>query len=170
MTTSETTEAPSPTGITYELRSFIGIESKPATYVIERHAVERFACAIGDPNPLYTDEITARNSSYGGLIAPPTFVRSLLPGAYPRPYPEPFAHILDGGSKYRFYFPVRVGDRITVTRKITGLSEKHGRLGTMLFRVSEISYVNQLGQKVATQATTTITYGDGAKDPGVDGH
>ena len=112
------------TVINEELRSFIGVDSNPVTYEIERHAVERFACAVGDPNPLYTDEIAARKSTYGGLIAPPTFLRSLLPGAYPKPYPEPFAHILDGGSKYRFRVPVRVGDRITVTRKIVDLFEK----------------------------------------------
>ena len=156
--------------VTEKIRSFIGLESIPVTYEIERHAVERFACAIGDPNPLYSDEVKARESSYGGLISPPTFLRSLLPGAYPRQYPEPFAHILDGGSKYRFYEPARVGDRITVTRKITDLFEKTGRMGTMLFKISEISYVNQLGRLVANQTTTTITYGTGEKDAGVGDH
>ena len=164
MTTSEKS------ALNDELRSFIGVESTPVTYEIERHAVERFANAVGDPNPLHADEIAARNSSYGGLIAPPTFFRSLLPGAYPKPYPEPFAHILDGGSKYRYREPVRVGDRITVTRKIIDLFEKQGRLGTMLFKIAEISYVNQLGQVAATQTTTTITYGTGEKDYGVGDH
>lgn len=164
MTTSEQSV------ITEELRSFIGLESKPVTYEIERHSVARFACAIGDPNPLAWDEVAARKSSYGGLIASPTFLRSLLPGDYPKPYPEPFAHILDGGSKYRFHEPVRVGDRITVVRKIIDLFEKHGRMGTMLFKISEISYVNQLDQLAATQTTTTITYGTGEKDPGLGDH
>ncbi len=164
MTTSEKSV------IDEELRSFIGTESNPVTYDIERHAVARFACAVGDPNPVYSDEIAARNSPYGGLIAPPTFFRSLLPGDFPKPYPEPFAHILDGGSKYRFFEPVRVGDQITVTRKIVDLFEKHGRMGTMLFKISETNYVNQLGQLAATQTTTTITYGTGEKDPGVGDH
>ena len=164
MNTSETT------AITQELRSFIGLESKPVTYEIERHAVERFACAVGDPNPLYTNEDMAKNSPYGGLIAPPTFFRSLLPGQYPTPYPEPFAHILDGGSSYKYLEPARVGDQITVTRKIVDLFEKHGKMGAMLFKISEISYVNQQGAAVATQTTTTITYGTGEKDQGIDQH
>jgi acyl dehydratase len=164
MTTSEKSV------ITDELLAFIGVESKPATYEIERHAVERFACAIGDPNPLYSNEISARSSSYGSLIAPPTFFRSLLPGDYPTTYPEPFAHILDGGSKYRYFEPVRVDDQISVVRKITDLFEKRGRMGTMLFKITEITYTNQHGQTVATQATTTITYGTGEKDSGVDSH
>ena len=48
-----TPEAPNETVITEELQSFIGLESVASTYDIERHAVERFAAAIGDPNPLY---------------------------------------------------------------------------------------------------------------------
>ena len=165
-----TSASPGDTVISDELRSFIGLESIPVSYDIERHAVERFAAAIGDPNPLYSDREVAEDSSYGSLIAPPTFFRSLLPGDYPTVYPEPFAHILDGGSKYRFNEPVRVGDQITVVRKITDLFEKHGRMGTMLFKISEISYTNQMERLVATQTTTTITYGTGEKDAGVGDH
>ncbi|MGY8879935.1 MAG: FAS1-like dehydratase domain-containing protein [Dehalococcoidia bacterium] len=137
-----TSVSPDDTVISEELRSFIDLESNAVTYEIERHAVERFACAIGDTNPFYTN----------------------------KPYPEPFAHILDGGSKYRYNEPVRVGDQITVVRKITDLFEKDGRMGTMLFKISEISYTNQEGRLVATQTTTTITYGTGAKDSGVGNH
>jgi acyl dehydratase len=158
------------THITNEMREFIGLDSAPMTYDVERHAVERFACAIGDDDPVYSDETFARSTEYGGLIAPPTFLRSLLPGKYPKPFPEPFAHILDGGSDYSFFEPLRVGDRITVTRSIQQLFEKSGRLGPMLFKVSEIRYVNQLGELVATQQTTTITYGTGEKDAGVGDH
>ncbi|MGY8881522.1 MAG: FAS1-like dehydratase domain-containing protein [Dehalococcoidia bacterium] len=165
-----TSVSPDDTVISEELRSFIDLESNAVTYEIERHAVERFACAIGDTNPFYTNKKFAESSSYGGLIAPPTFFRSLLPGDYPLPYPEPFAHILDGGSKYRYNEPVRVGDQITIVRKITDLFEKHGRMGTMLFKISEISYTNQEGRLVATQTTTTITYGTGEKDSGVGDH
>ncbi len=156
--------------ITDEMRAFIGVESGPRSYEISAWDIARFACAIGDDNPLYTDEAAARDSRHGGLIAPPTFLRSLIPGPYARRFPEPFAHILDAGSQYVFNHAVRAGDRITVTRKITDLFEKSGRLGTMLFKVTAISYVNQLGQTVATQTTTTITYGTGDKVPGIDDH
>ena len=165
-----TSSLPDGTVITDELRSFIGLESNPVTYEIERHAVERFACAIGDPNPIYSDRAAAERSPHGSLVAPPTFFRSLLPGGYPKPYPEPFAHILDGGSKYRFNEDVKVGDQITVVRKIVDLFEKHGRMGTMLFKIAEISYTNQEGRLVGTQTTTTITYGEGEKDDGVGDH
>ncbi len=149
---------------------FIGIKSHAKVYEIERGAVARFACATGDDNPLYYDEALARQTVYGGLIAPPTFLRSLLPGRYEQEFPEPFAHILDGGSQYRFYGPLRVGDRITVVRRVTDLFEKVGRLGPMLFKVTEITYTNHLGELVATQVVTTITYGEGPKDEGIGDH
>ena len=156
--------------ITPEMRAVIGVESEPRTYEVSAWDLARFACAIGDPNPAYSDEKAARDGAYGGLIAPPTFFRSLLPGPYPRWFDEPFAHILDGGSSYCFHHPVRAGDRVTVVRKLVDLFEKGGRLGPMLFKVAEIRYANQLGQLVATQTTTTITYGTGPKDPGVGDH
>jgi hypothetical protein len=55
-------------------------------------------------------------------------------------------------------------------RKITDLFEKHGRMGAMLFKISEISYTNQEGRLIGTQTTTTITYGTGEKDSGVGDH
>ena len=156
--------------ITDQMRSHIGVASKPMSYEISRWDVARFACAIGDANPLYTDEVAARESAIGGLVAPPTFPRSLLPGPGHEPFPEPFAHILDGGSKYRFYHPVRAGDVITVTRTLKDMFTKSGRLGTMLFKVREITYTNQLGQVVATQETTTITYGERSGDEAESGY
>ncbi len=154
--------------ITPEMRALIGVESAPATYDIEQGAVAKFAHAIGDQSPLYMNGLVARKSSYGGLIAPPTFLRSLIPGRYPKPLQLPFAYVLDGGSEYKFFAPVKVGDRLTVTRRIAEVAEKEGRLGRMLFIVSEIRYVNQLGETVATQKSTLINYGSGHRDPAID--
>ncbi len=151
---------PETSTITDEMRSHIGVESEPATYEVTRLDIGRFACAIGDENPLYGDEATARSSALGSLIAPPTILRSFLPGSTPEPFPEPFAHILDAGSSYRFLQPIRLGDTITVVRSLKELFTKSGRLGEMLFKVQEIKYTNQLGQLVAVQETTTITFGE----------
>ena len=60
--------------ITDEMRSFIGLESDPVTYVVEKHSIEHFARAIGESNPIYFDEQFAKDN-VGGIIAPPTFIR-----------------------------------------------------------------------------------------------
>lgn len=144
--------------ITREMRSLVGLKTAPVTYDIEKGAIRKFARAIGETNPVYYDEAAARRSSYGTIVAPPTFLRSLIPGLEPKPFPEPFKRVLDGGSAYRFYEPLRAGDQVTVVATLTDLFERSGRLGPMLFKLREIRYTNQHGRLAADQRTTTITY------------
>ena len=140
------------------LRNAIGLESDPITYEIEKGHIARFAEAIGDENPIYSDEIKARNSKYGGIIAPPTFYRALRPGSLPETAESPFTRNLDAGSDWEFFEPIRPGDRITVTIKLADVVEREGRLGKMIIITRETRYENQLGQIVATQKTNGISY------------
>ena len=140
------------------LRNAIGVESDPITYEIEKGHIARFAEAIGDENPLYSDEIKARNSKYGGIIAPPTFYRALRPGSLPETAESPFTRNLDAGSDWEYFEPIRPGDRITVTIKLAAVVEREGRLGKMIIITRETRYENQLGQIVATQKTNGISY------------
>tara|TARA_B100001029_G_scaffold161112_1_gene149615 strand:- start:571 stop:1026 length:456 start_codon:yes stop_codon:yes gene_type:complete len=140
------------------LQNAIGVESDPITYEIEKGHIARFAEAIGDENPLYSDEIKARNSRYGGIIAPPTFYRALRPGSLPETAESPFTRNLDAGSDWEYFEPIRPGDRITVTIKLADVVEREGRLGKMIIITRETRYENQLGQIVATQKTNGISY------------
>ena len=144
--------------ITPEMRAAVGVESEPYTNEIEKGAIVKFARAIGDANPIYTDEEAARRSRYGGLVAPPTFFRSLRSGPMKVDVKSPYPANLDGGSEWEYYEPARPGDRITVTHKISNIFERPGRLGNMLFIQRETKYVNQFGTTVAIQRTTGISY------------
>jgi acyl dehydratase len=146
--------------ITDEMRAAIGVESEPGVWPIELGAIKKFANAIGDSSVLYTDEVAARQSPAGGIIAPPTFLRLLSPGAHKATYKMPYREVLDGGSEYEYFAPIRVGDTITSTVTLVDVFEKPGRLGLMLFRLNETRYVNQFGQLVATQRSTSINYPD----------
>ena len=144
--------------ITQEMRDAIGVESNPLTHEVERGAIVKFAQAIEDPNPVFNNEVAARNTRYGGLIAPPTFLRSMSPGPLTVELPIPYPESLDGGSDWEYFEPARPGDRITVTTKIVDLYERQGRLGNMLFIIYEIKYVNQFGSVAALQRRTNIRY------------
>jgi len=146
--------------ITDEMRAAIGVESEPGVWPIERGAIEKFANAIGDSSILYTDELAARQTHAGGVIAPPTFLRLLSPGTQTATYKMPYREVLDGGSEYEYFAPIREGDTITSTVQLVEVFEKPGRLGLMLFRINENRYVNQFGELVATQRTTSINYPD----------
>ena len=140
------------------MRATIDVESEPLTHDVEKGAIIKFAEAIGDTNPIFNDEVAARQSKYGGMIAPPTFLRSMSSGPLKVDVRNPYSANLDGGSEWEYFEPVRPGDRITVTTKIANIYERAGRLGNMLFMVRETNYVNQFGNTVATQRTTGISY------------
>ena len=148
-----------PSFLTAEMRKqAIGTASSPLTMEVEKGAIMKFAEAIGDDNPLWTDEIIARKSKYGGLIAPPTFLRSIRIDRPKLPFDLPFTRLLDGGSDWEYFQPVRVGDHITAKSEITDLQERAGRMGLMIIMTNLITYVNQLQEVVATQTNTSIRY------------
>lgn len=140
------------------LKQLVGTESEPVTYEVERGHVLRFAQAIGDGNPLFTDETQARKTRYGGLIAPPTFLRAFAPKPFRFSAEGPFTRRLDGGSDWRYFGPLRTGDRITVVQRLNEVVQRAGRMGPMLFVVREIQYTNQFTEIVATQRATLISY------------
>ncbi len=149
--------------ITVAMRAAIGVASEPCTLEVEKGDIIRFARATGETDPLFIDEAVARRTRYGGLIAPPTYLIVMRPLLAERlnlasPYPKS----LDGGTRWTYVEPVRPGDRITATATLVDLYEREGRLGTMLFQVIEIDYVNQFGQRVLSQRDTHIRYGEEA--------
>jgi acyl dehydratase len=145
--------------ISDEHKKLVGIESEPITYDVERGAIRLFAQAIGDPNPLFNDEKQARKTRLGGMIAPPTLVRLFMPRELPKvDIPDLPKRLLDGGSEWEFFEPIRPGDRITVVARLGDLRETEGRMGTMVVRVTELRYSNQFGELCTIQRMTLINY------------
>ncbi len=145
--------------ITEELRRSIGVESPPLEVEIEKGAIRRFAEAIGDPNPLYTNEAYARKSHYGGTIAPPTFLRSVTPTIPDLSrFNLPVKRILDAGSDWEYFAPIYAGDKLRVTIKLANAAERTGSLGRMLFMSYEITYRKSSGEVAATQKVALIYY------------
>ena len=145
--------------LTDEMREqAIGTESQPVTIVVEKGAIVNFAQAIGDANPIYNDEILARKSQSGTLIVPPTFLRSIRAVQPEIPFKMPFERLLDAGSDWDYFEPVRVGDQITAVGRIIDISERSGRIGLMIFIKTLITYSNQFNEVAANQTNTLIRY------------
>jgi len=114
-----------------DLRSKIGVEWEPEVYEVEKGMLRRFVQAIDDPNPLWRNEEYASKSRYGGIVAPPTFVLTI---GFERIEQQIFASIptgsiLHGETALEYYQPIRPGDVITATTKITNIRERQGEKG-----------------------------------------
>ena len=140
------------------LTDSIGTESIKMSNDIEKGAIRRFAEAIEDNNPVYTDEEYAKKLGYRNVITPPTFLRSVQTNALPEHIKSPYSAVVDGGSVWEYFEPVCAGDKISTVLKFEQVFEREGRLGNMIFLIKITKYTNQLEELVATQTTTSITY------------
>ncbi len=132
-------------------KSLIGAESEPELFTVERGAIRKFADAIGDPNPIYQR----------GDVAPPTFpttFRVRIPGLADID-PSRFIH---GNEEYMYERPLRAGDVVMVTRKVTDLFVKEGRLGQMTFVIASLEGRNPSGTLIFSGKTTVIIHQGGA--------
>src|SRR5256714_4003789 len=104
------------------LKVRIGVDRPATSATVEAGHLKRFAEAIGDPNPRWLEE------------APPTFLVALAPASYHVPEAEEFGKgWLNGGNRFEYLEPVRVGDQIIATTKLADAYEKSGSSGTLLF-------------------------------------
>lgn len=119
-------------------RSLVGARSEePVSNLVERGAVRKFAEAIGDPNPLYVDEAVAKGSRYGGLIAPPTFPRTLEYGRI-EGMGWPDAGMIHGEHRVSYASrPLLVGEELLCYTKLEDYYEKESRGGLLGFVVTE---------------------------------
>lgn len=165
--------------MTDELRSWIGRRvTYTAPEALGRASIRYFARALGDDNPLYTDEAYAQAAGYRTVIAPPTLVCETCQYADGPPgengyigheweLPIDGMRLIRAGNDYEFMRPVHPDDRITVTWTLADIEERPSRRGgTQLFVTSLAEYDNQDGERLATNRETVVLQpmapGDGA--------
>ena len=124
-------------------RDVIGLEAE-AIFRVEREAIRKFAAAVGDATPACVQ----------GDIAPPTFpttFRIRIPGL-----DYDLARVLHGAQEYRYTRPLRAGDRLRCTSRVSDLYQRDGRLGKMTFLILELEGQDESGATVFTGRTTAI--------------
>lgn len=134
---------------------FVGISSESVENTVEKGAVRKFAEAIGDPNPLYTDEAAAKGSRYGRLLAPPTFPRTFDYGNVPG-LELPDAGLIHGEFRISYERPLFVGDEVLCSLKLKDSYDKASRGGLLGFLLFERVGETRSGGKVFTMNDTVI--------------
>ncbi|MFC2057197.1 MaoC family dehydratase N-terminal domain-containing protein [Chloroflexota bacterium] len=147
-----------------EITKSIGKTEEIRTLEVEKGAIERYADAIDDQNPLYGDEGYAVNSSYGSIIAPPGFFgwpTKRAKGSTSPVFPEAmlkliadlakagYTKTIDGAIDYEFLYPVRAGDTLSASSVIKDITERKNSAGKAVFVITETIYTNQNSDLVA---------------------
>ena len=117
---------------------------------VTKEDISKFCQALGETNPLFTNEEVAADGPYGGLVAPPTYVTRLRPNKMtPEHMPRLGKVGFDGGRDVEIFLPVRPGDTLKMVSTIHDVYEKTGRSGSMYFIVLRNRITNQEGVEVA---------------------
>ena len=137
-------------------KSIIGLEGSPFSVEVEKRHILQFANAIGDPNPLYTDEEYAKNTFYEGIIVPPTFLIALSSEGNQLPLKLDEKRMLHGEQEFIYHRPIRLGDRLICQSKVADLYEKEGNSGKMQFLVLDTEFKDEDGELVAISRMNII--------------
>ena len=125
--------------------------------------IRRWVMAMDYPNPLHWDQEFARDSTFGGLIAPQSIAVGLDYGHGAQPACVgyiPGSHLIFGGEEWWFYGPrVRVGDKLFQERRFHDYKVVETKFaGPTMFSRGDTTHTNQHGALVARERSTAIRY------------
>jgi len=126
----------------------IGRTTAPMTVDVEKGRLKCFAKAIGETNPIYSDEEAATAAGYPSIPAPPSFgfclemeTNSLWDNI--AAMGVAVGQILHGSQSFTYHAPICAGDRITFVTKVSDIYDKKG--GKLEFIVEDTTATNQDG-------------------------
>ena len=130
---------------------------------IQANDIRRWAQGMQNPNPLCFDEEYAAASAFGRLVAPQSFavctetshgagpaIQGVIPGQ----------HMIFGGDEWWFFGPrIEPGDSISHDRMLYDYKVADTSFsGPTMFSRGDTSYINQNGQVVCKQRSTSVRY------------
>ena len=129
------------------------------TVDVERGRLRFFAKAIGQTDPVYSDEAAARGAGYPGLPVPPTFLFCLeMDGPDPSAVREllgiDLGKVLHGEQNFTYHAMAYAGDQLSFEQRIVDIYEKKN--GALEFVVRETRVVNQHDVLVAELRAVTV--------------
>lgn len=152
-----------------------GLKAGPfmAPEAVDLSAIRRFCELVEDDNPLYHDEVVAKESRWGELVAPPgslmTWCIPPLWAPFTTKTAEPVEHVYNSdlvpgdrvvvrGVRTTYSDAIRLHDRLVQTERLTKVTAKTTRLGAGNFLDVEQEFTRADGTHVATQITTCFKY------------
>jgi acyl dehydratase len=148
-----------------DLDRYMGVPMEPGELKepVAVNDIRRWVQAMHYPNPLHYDEAWAAESRFGEIVAPQSFTvaTDTSHGCSPAQVGKiPGSHLIFGGDDWWFFGPrIRPGDHMVCHRmpydyRVTETSFA----GPTCFQRGDTLYINQHGERVALQRSTSIRY------------
>jgi acyl dehydratase len=125
--------------------------------------IRRWAQGMQNPNPLYYDDRFAAEGRFGRIVAPQSFAVATDVGHGATPAIQgtiPGSHMIFGGDEWWFFGPrIEPGDSLKGERMLFDYRVTETRFaGPTMFSRGDTTYINQHGEMVAKQRSTSIRY------------
>lgn len=133
-------------------QSAVGRTFTPVTARVEPGRLRFFLDTLGETNPVYRDEAAAP--------VPPTYLFCLEMMDAPDPFEFltsldiDLARVLHGEQRFDYHAPVVIGDTLTLTSRVTEVTDKKGGAMTLIVIVTAVT--NQNGIHVADTSRTVV--------------
>jgi acyl dehydratase len=148
-----------------DLDQYMGVPMEPGELKepVAVNDIRRWVQAMHYPNPLHYDERWAAESRFGRILAPQSFTvaTDTSHGCSPAQVGKiPNSHLIFGGDDWWFFGPrIEPGDHMVCHRmpydyKVTNTAFA----GPTCFQRGDTLYINQKGERVALQRSTSIRY------------
>ncbi|UUZ62808.1 MaoC family dehydratase N-terminal domain-containing protein [Polaromonas sp. P1-6] len=118
-------------------------------------AIRHYAWGLGDDNPLYCDPAYAKDTRWGGLVAPPTFFYGIWDAVVAPGLPD--VQWFYSGIDAEFHEPIRRNDTIVAHAEYVDAKALKGKtVSNMLVQTGDVRYVNQDGTLVTRVLSHTF--------------
>ena len=133
--------------------SLVGATAPPFRFAVDASKVRDFARAVRDPHAEdETPPVPPTFPMYGVADFERSFLFDVLKLDPPR--------TLNAGQHYTYHRPLRIGDRLTCTARVSEDYERQGgRGGTMRFVVVEVEMRDETGALVVVSKATAVEVG-----------
>lgn len=150
---------------TSDLDRYMGVPMEPGELKepVTVNDIRRWVQAMHYPNPLHYDERWAEASRFARIVAPQSFTVACdtSHGCSPAQVGRiPNSHLIFGGDEWWFFGPrVEAGDHLVCHRMPYDYRVTETKFaGPTCFQRGDTLYINQRGERVAQQRSTSIRY------------
>lgn len=122
-----------------------------------KDGIRHFVDGIGDLNPLFRDGEYAKKTKYHSIIAPGSYLYTVMwvvPGSG-----MPGIHAWYSGGDWEWYRPIYVGDEFSPVGILRDVDVKQGRMaggGSIYIDYTEVMYLNQRGEIIGKELQHTV--------------